>query len=145
MRRIGSLVPDNWTRRRKRGGLVLPVSALETLLGSDSFWVTIALGVGADACIPHSCHCSGRMCLSGLHGLSCKYSTGRIQRHSAMNDVIKRALRKAGLPSVLEPSGLNIGENSRPDGITVFPFSGSGSLVWDCTCGDTFTGVHLNR
>ena len=62
-----------------------------------------------------------------------------------MNDVVKRALQKAGLPSVLEPPGLDRGDGSRPDGITVFPFSGGRSLVWDCTCVDTFAGVHLNR
>ena len=39
-----------------------------------------------------------------------------------MNDVIKRALQKAGLPSVLEPPGLDRGDGSHPDGITVFPF-----------------------
>ena len=81
----------------------------------------------------------------GLHGLSCKYSAGRFPRHSAMNDMIKRALQKAGLPSVLEPPGLDRGDGSRPDGITVFPFSGVKSLVWDCTCVDTFAWVHLNR
>ena len=62
-----------------------------------------------------------------------------------MDDVIKRALQKAGMLSVLEPPGLDRGYGSRPDGITVFPFSGGRSLVWDCTCVDTFTGVHLNR
>ena len=61
-----------------------------------------------------------------------------------MNDVVKRALQNAGLPSVLEPPGLYRGDGSRPDGITVFPFSGGRSLVWDCTCIDTFAGVHLN-
>ena len=94
---------------------------------------------------PHSCRCGGRMDSWGLHGLSCKYSAGRFPRHSAMNDVIKRALQKAGLPSVLEPPGLDRGDGSRPDGITVFPFSGGRSLIWDCTCVDTFAGVHLNR
>ena len=29
--------------------------------------------------------------------------------------------------------------------MTVFPFSGGTSLVWDCTCVDTFAGVRLNR
>ena len=62
-----------------------------------------------------------------------------------MNDVIKRALQKAGLPSVLEPPGLDRGDGSRPDGITVFPFSGGRSLVWDYTCVDTFAGAHINR
>ena len=59
-----------------------------------------------------------------------------------MNDVVKRALQKAGMPSVLEPPGLDRGDGSRPDGITVFPFSGGRSLVWDCMCVDTFAGVH---
>ena len=45
----------------------------------------------------------------------------------------------------MEPLGLDKGDGSRPDGITVFPFSGGRSLVWDCTCVDTFAGVHLNR
>ena len=46
-----------------------------------------------------------------------------------MNDVIKRALRKAGLPLVLESAGLDRGDGSSPDGITVFLFSGCRSLV----------------
>ena len=29
-------------------------------------------------------------------------------------------------------------------GMTVFPFSGGRSLVWDCTFVDTYAGVHLN-
>ena len=45
----------------------------------------------------------------------------------------------------MEPPGLDRGDESRPDGITVFPCSGGKSLVWDCTCVDTFAGIHLNR
>ena len=69
------------------------------------------------------------------------------KRHSSMNDTFKRAFQKASLPFVLEPPGLDRGDGPRPDGITVLPFSGGRSLVWDCicTCVDTFAGVHLNR
>ena len=114
------------TAQRESGAWLnaLPVSTLGTLLDSESFRVAIALRVGADVCIPHSCRCGGRMDSRGLHGLSCRYSAGRFPRHSAMNDVVKRALQKAGLPSVLEPPGLDRGDGSRPDGITIFPFSG---------------------
>ena len=63
----------------------------------------------------------------------------------AFGNVVKRALKKAGLPSVLEPPGLDRGEGPRPDDITVFPFSGGRTLVWNCTCADTFAGVHLKR
>ena len=106
----------------------LSVSSLGTLLDPESFRVAIALRVGADVCIPYSCCCGGRMDSRGLHGLSCKYSAGCFPRHSAMNDVIKRVLQNASLPSVLEPPGLDRGDGSRSDGITVFPFSGVG--VW---------------
>lgn len=123
----------------------LPVPSLGTLLDSESFRIAIALRVGADICIPHSCRCGRMMDRKGLHGLSCRYSAGRHPRHSAMNDVVKRALLKAGLPSVLEPPGLDRGDGSRPDGITVFPFSRGKSLVWDCTCVDTFAESHLNQ
>ena len=123
----------------------LPVSSLGTLLDPESFRVAIALRVGADVCIPHSCRCGGRMGSRGFHGLSCKYSDDHFPRHLAMNDVIKRALQKAGLPSVLEPPELERGDGSRPNGITVFPFSGGRSLVSDCTSVDTFAGVNLNR
>ena len=57
----------------------LQVSSLGTLLDSESFRVVIALRVGADVCIPHSCRCGGRMDSRGLHGLSCKYSAAAFQ------------------------------------------------------------------
>ena len=135
------------TAQKDRGAWLnaLPVSSLGTLLDSDSFRVGIALRVGVDVSIPRSCRNGWRMNCRGFHGLSRKYSAGRFPRHSAMNDVVKRALHKAGLPSVLEHPGLDRGDGSRPDGIAVFPFSGGRSLVWDCTCVDIFAGLHLNR
>ena len=106
--------------------------------------VAIALRVGAKVCEAHSCRCGSGMDVKGLHGLSCRYSSGRHPRHAAMNDVVKRALQRAGLPSVLEPPGLDRGDGRRPDGITVFPYRNGKSLVWDCTCVDTFAETHLN-
>ena len=123
----------------------LPFSSLWTLLDSESFTVAIDLRVGTDVCIPHTCRCGGRRDSRGLHGLSCKYSAGLFPRHSAIDDVIKRTLQKAGLASVLKPLGLDRGDGSRPDGITVFPFSGGKSFVCYCTCMNTFAEVRLNR
>ena len=124
----------------------LPVSSLGTLLDPESFRVAIALRVGADVCIPHSCRCGGRMDSRSLHGLSCKYSAGRFPRHSEMNVVIKRALQKAGLPSVLEPPGLDRGDGSRPDGITVFPLrvGADVSIPHSCRCGGRIDSKSLH-
>ena len=80
----------------------------------------------------------------GHHGLSCKKSAGRLPRHSNLNDVIKRSLSSVGIPSRLEPVGLNRGDGKRPDGITTFPFSQGKYLCWDSTCGDTFAPSIIN-
>ena len=84
----------------------LPVSSLGTLLDSGSIRDAITLRVGAYICIPHSCRCGGRMDSRGLHGLSCKYSADRFPMHSTTIDVIKRALQKCYLLSVLDPPAL---------------------------------------
>ena len=62
-----------------------------------------------------------------------------------MNDVVKRAVLQAGLPSVLEPAGLDRGDGSRRDDIPVFPISLCKSLAWDCTCVDAFAESVLNQ
>ena len=51
---------------------------------------------------------------------------------------MKRSLSAAGIPSVLEPVGLDRGDGRRPDGLTTFPFSSGKCLAWDATCTDTF-------
>ena len=122
----------------------VPVSSLGTALAPDVLRVSVALRVGARICEPHPCRCGRVMDARGLHGLSCRYSAGRHPRHAALNDVVKRALLSGGLPAMLEPPGLDRGDGARPDGITVFPFKHGKSLVWDCTCVDTFAESHLN-
>ena len=121
----------------------IPVPSLGTELDPDVLRVAVALRVGSRICEVHSCRCGRRMDEKGLHGLSCKFSAGRHPRHAALNDIVKRALQRAGLPSVLEPVGIDRGDGKRPDGITVFPFKNGKSLVWDCTCIDTFAESHL--
>ena len=89
-------------------------------------------------CAPHKCRCGAIVDRYGLHPLSCRFSAGRLPRHSALNDIIKRALSSAGFNAVLEPVGLDHGDGKRPDGMTVFPFSRGKCLIWDCSCVDSF-------
>ena len=81
----------------------------------------------------------------GTHPLSCRISAGRIPRHSVLSDVIRRGLSAAGIPSMLEPSGLDRGDGKRPDGITVYPYSRDRCLIWDATCVNTFSSSNLIR
>ena len=73
----------------------------------------------------------------GTHGLSCRSSSGRYHRHSAINDIIHRTLSAAHVPSRLEPQGLLRTDGKRPDGMTLTPWSVGRPLVWDATCPDT--------
>ena len=119
--------PDCWPRHRERAGLGSMLCRFRRL---GHFWTPRVLGLPLHLewapmfiFLILAVAVGGSMDSRSLHGLSCRYSAGRFPRHSAMNDVVKRALQKAGLPSVLEPPGLDRGDGSRPDGITVFPFS----------------------
>ena len=84
--------------------------------------MAIALRVGSDVCVPHTCRCDRLMDAKGIHGLTCKCSAGRHPRHAALNDVVRRALKSAGIPSILEPVGIDRGDGKRPDGISMFLF-----------------------
>ena len=64
---------------------------------------------------------------------------------SAISDVVRRGLSAAGMPSMLEPSGLDRGDGKRPDGITLYPYSRAAVSFWDATCVNTFASSNLIR
>ena len=117
----------------------LPVSALGLRMDDDTVRIAVGLRLGAPTCGPHQCrHCSVEVDVFGRHSLSCKKSEGRHFRHSALNDIVKRGLSAAHIPSRLEPTGLLRSDGKRPDGVTLAPWSSGCLLVWDATCPDTF-------
>ena len=121
----------------------VPLAKLGLHLDDGTVRVAVALRLGAPICEPHSCRCGRRVDRLGHHGLSCRYSAGRLPRHTNLNDVVKRALTAAGIPAWLEPVGLDRGDSRRPDGVTVFPYSQGKCLVWDATCVDTYSASSL--
>ena len=123
----------------------IPSSSTGTLLDDETARLAIAHRLGLRVCQPHPCRCGGTVDELGLHPLSCRRSAGRFPRHTALNDIIKRAFDASGLPSCLEPVGLDRGDGKRPDGLTLFPFANGRSLIWDATCVDTFSAAHINN
>ncbi|MEL6816546.1 MAG: hypothetical protein AAFP03_17310, partial [Cyanobacteria bacterium J06598_3] len=123
----------------------IPSTSLGTHLDDDALRVAVALRVGADVCIPHKCRCGSNADTKGFHALTCRFSAGRHPRHTALNDIIRRSLQSAGLPSILEPSGLDRGDGKRPDGMSIFPFSKGKSLVWDATCVNTYAASNIGH
>jgi hypothetical protein len=51
-----------------------------------------------------------------------------------MNDVMNRALNSVRFPTRLEPTGLLLGSNLKPDGISLIPWTRGKPLAWDVTC-----------
>ena len=129
----------------------VPCSSVGNRLDDSSLRIAIALRLGAPVCAPHECICGELTDELGVHGLSCRKSAGRHFRHSAVNDLIKRSLASAEIPSRLEPTGIvrnntdDNTDNKRPDGLTIAPWTSGRCLVWDFTCPDTLAVSHLNR
>jgi len=122
-----------------------PCSSLGTRLDNSSLRIAIALRLGAPVCLPHTCVCGVSVDSTGRHGLSCRKSAGRLSRHSAVNDLIKRALLLAEIPSKLEPTSLLPQNERRPDGMSLTPWKNGRCLAWDFTCPDTLAPSHLNN
>ena len=93
----------------------VPNSRAGTVIDNDTLRIGVALRVGLTVCIPHRCKCGTTVDTFGTHPLLCRFSAGRIPRHSALNDVVRRGLSASGIPSMLEPSGLDCGDGNRPD------------------------------
>ena len=51
----------------------------------------------------------------------------------------------AGIPAVKEPSGLDRQDGKRPDGLTLIPWHGGRSLVWDVTVASPLAASYVDR
>jgi hypothetical protein len=60
-----------------------------------------------------------------------------------INDLVKRALTSAEIPSIREANGYYRKDNKRPDGITLIPWLCGKPLLWDVTCTDTLAKSYI--
>ena len=108
---------------RKESGAwlhALPMSSLGLRMDDEIIRVAVGLRLGVTLCHPHRCRlCGAEVDHLATHGLSCRRSSGRHSRHAEINDIVKRSLASAKIPSHLEPTGISSSEGKRPDGITV--------------------------
>ena len=122
----------------------LPIASCGLFLEDEAIRVAVGFRLGAKTCEPHLCPCGARVDALGLHALSCRRCSGRTSRHHNLNDIIWRALSRAGVPSVKEPVGLSRSDGKRPDGMTLVPWSSGKCAVWDVTVIDTMANSYLN-
>ena len=121
----------------------IPVPSLGLKLDNESLRISVALRLGVEVAMPYTCVCGTPVQGYATHGLDCRKTSGKHARHSAVNNVINRALHAAGVPSQLEPAGLSRDDGKRPDGATIIPWSQGKCLVWDFTCVNTVAVSHL--
>ena len=121
----------------------LPISSCGLRLDDEAIRVAIGLRLGTSLCEPHTCVCGTPVNVLGTHGLACKRGAGRMGRHQFLNDIIWRALNRANVPAVKEPSGLIRSDGKRPDGVTQIPWSEGKCVTWDVTVTDTFAASNM--
>ena len=66
-------------------------------------------------------------------------------RHSQLNYIIWRAVKKAQIPATKEPICLSRTDGKRPDGATLIQWVGGKPLAWDVTVTDTYAASHICR
>ena len=121
----------------------LPIASCGLRMDDETIRIIVGLRLGANICERHLCPCGVQVSENGSHGLSCTLGPGRIPRHAMLNDVVHRALTRAGVPSIKEPPGLCRSDGKRPDGMTLIPWRSGRSLVWDATVADTVAATYL--
>jgi len=121
----------------------VPISACGLRLSDQSIRVAIGLRLGSELCHPFNCTCDTLVDAYGSHCLSCLHNPGRSQRHHFINDLVWRALSRAGYPSVKEPQGLLRTDSKRPDGLTLIPWREGRCATWDVTVSHTAAASYL--
>ena len=95
----------------------LPLATCGLKLDDEVIMIAVGHRLGVNLCEPHQCPCGKLVDARGTHGLSCKHGAARAIRHHQLNDIVRPALVRANMPSVLERSGLSWGDGKRPDGM----------------------------
>ena len=124
--------------------LAPPISLVGLKLSDEAIRVSVAQRLRCRACELHTCLCGKTVDARGLHGLACRKSAPRHQRHSQMNDLIWRAVIRAEIPAVKEPIGL-MQDGKRSDGATLIPWARGKPLAWDVTVPDIYADSHTRH
>ena len=97
--------------------LAPPITSVGLRMSDGEVRISAGVRLGALLCQPHICVCETKVDARGIHGLSCRKNAGRQIRHNSIKDIVWRAMRRAGIPSIKEPLGLLRDDGKRPDGV----------------------------
>ena len=137
MKATGALHSGDWLNAP-------PMTAVGLGLSDITIRVAVGYRLGSATCQPHACVCGIKVVVRGLQGLSCRKSTSRHIRHSQLNDLIWRVVRKVQIQAVKEQLGLTGQEGKRPDSATLILWAQGKPLAWDVTV-LTFLHRHIKH
>ena len=123
-----------------------PVSCLGLRMSDKAIRIVVGVRVGAPLGQLHQCsHCGSDVDQFFRHGLSCRFSQGRLPRHNTVNSLIQHVFTAAKIFSQLEPSRLHRADGKCPDEMTMVPWEQGKYLVWDATCVSMFCLLHCQE
>jgi hypothetical protein len=93
-----------------------PRFSLQTL-DKEAVRITAGLRFGVDSCVLHVCPCGTTVDDHGSHGFLCHLAFSHTTCLHLINDLIWKALSKAGIPFKMEPLG------NKPDSMSNDSFS----------------------
>ena len=112
------------------------IASLGLKLDPITLKISCSLRLGGPLWHEYQCVCGVMVKPYGQHGLSCRYQMGWGSRHDQINNLLMRALVKAKIPAVNEPSNLSRKDGKRPDGLTLTTWKSGKCLIWDTTVVD---------
>ena len=65
-----------------------PITSIGLRLSDEMIRIAVGFRLGLRTCEPHTCLCGKEVNARDLHGLSCRRSSARQQRHAEINDII---------------------------------------------------------
>ena len=122
----------------------LPIFSCGLRLDNEDIRVTVDLLLGTALCETHLCLFGALDDINGLHGLSCKLNSGKDARHSNINDLVCRALKRAKIPAIMELTELSRTNCKQPDGLTLISWKADKSALWDVTVVSTMAQSYVN-
>ena len=78
-----------------------PISSIGLRLSNEAIRVAVGHRLGTNTCQPHECPCGKQVDARGLHGLACRKATARQQRHSHLNEILWRSIKRAEVPATM--------------------------------------------
>ena len=121
-----------------------PITSVVLCVSDEAIRIAVGFRLGAATCQLHTCLCGLMVDAKGLHGLSCRKSAPRQIRHAQVNDLVRRAVKKAQYPTVKEPAGLARTDGKRSNGATLIPWTRGKPLAWGITIPETYARSYID-